>query len=306
MAEGGVAQVYDLRSEVPSGWTQTGLSASKSDGVNLYRIPSAQTELKFEAPVGDFVQYRYQIYSPNQAVTGTVSLNGKRLDVFIFPARKFQNREASGFTGVGQNSLKVDLSCAPALCDFATFHQYWTQVTLVPTRPPSTAVGLGVERWWLDAPDSLLSVTGTGPLQYDNANFLRFLTGKQVQIGWPTGTRVIDASLQVSADQPFRASFLVGGLLLEQLNGDALRTVAPTLNLVSYPQAKLLKVHVDCLRTPATPCARIYFTHVSAVPPVVAAPPDALTLLAGVMALLLALWGLTKLLGLQPQIRPTA
>jgi hypothetical protein len=291
---------------LPAGWTQTGLSSPKSDGVNLYRTPAAQTELKFRSPAGDFVQYHYQIYSPTQDVTGRVSLNGQQLDAFIFPAKKFKNREASGFTGADQNSLKVDLSCAPAPCDLAALHQYWTQVTLVPTRLPSTAVGLGVERWWLDAPDSPLSVTGTGPLQYDNANFFRFLTGKQVQIHWPAGTRVIDASLQVSADQPFRASFRADGRLLKQLTGDARKTVAPTLNLVASARAKQLTVQVDCLRTPVTPCARIYFTRVSAVPPAVAAAPSPLNLAIGIIALLLALWLVARLLHLFPQTRRAA
>lgn len=306
MAEGSAAQVYDLRSGLPAGWTQTGLSALKSDGANLYRTPAAQTELKFRSPAGDFVQYHYQIYSATQAVTGTVSLNGKQLDTFTFPAGQFQNHEASGFTGqagAGQNSLKVSLSCTPTPCDFAALHQYWTRMTLVPTRPPRTAVGLGVERWWLDAPGSLLKVTGTGPLLYDNVNFLRYVTGPQVQVSWPAGTRVIDASLQVAADQPFRVSFRADGHLFEEAVGDASRTVAPTLNLVASVWAKQLTVQVDCLKTPTTPCARLYFTRVSAVPPAVAAVPGPLSLVTGVMALLMALWLLARLLHLFPQTR---
>ncbi|WP_407541331.1 hypothetical protein Q0M94_08115 [Deinococcus radiomollis] len=306
MAEGGAARIYDLRIEVPAGWTQTGLSAPRSDGVNLYRTPAAQTELNFKAPAGDFVQYGYQLYSPAQAVTGKVSLNGQQIDSFTFPPSQFQTHDVSSFTRAGQNSLKVDLGCAPAPCDLTALHQYWTRVALVPARSPRTAVGLGVERWWLDAPGSLLSVTGTGPLLYDNVNFLRYLTGAQVQLSWPAGSRIIDASLQVAADQPFLASFRLDGVLLEQARGDARKTVAPTLNLVAFPQAKQLTVRVDCLKTPATPCARIYFTRVSAVPPTVAAPPDTMTFLTGVMAVLLALWLLGKLLRLLPQTRRAA
>ena len=293
------AQVHDLRTALPAGWTQTGLSAPQSDGVNLYRTPTAaQTILTFDAPAETYMQYRYQLYSPAQKVSGRVSLNGQLLDTFAFPVGRFQNREVSGFTRVGTNTLTVDLSCGSSACVLPTVQQYWTQVSLVPVRTPVMAVGLGVERWWLDAPGSLLSVTGTGTLRYDNVNFLRYLTGQQLRLSWPAGTRVIDASLQIAADQPFRATFLADGTVIKQIRGDALSTAAPTLSLVSRPGTTALTVKVDCLSTPALPCARMYFARVSAVPPAMAAPPGLSQLAVGGAVLLLLLTLLVLLLRL--------
>lgn len=293
------AQVYDLRAALPTGWTQAGLSAPKSDGVNLYRTPTAaQTTLSFTAPAGNYVQYRYQLYSPSQGVTGRVSLNGQPLDTFTFPVGQFQNREASGFARAGINTLTIDLSCGVSACALPAVQQYWTQLSVVSARAPVTSVGLGVERWWLDAPSSLLSVTGTGPLRYDNVNFLRYLTRRELRLSWPAGTRVIDASLQIAADQPFRATFLADGTAIKQIRGDASSTAAPTLSLVSRPGTTALSVKVDCLRTPALPCARVYFARVSAVPPSVAAPPTVSQLALGGVVLLLLLASLLMLLRL--------
>ena len=285
-----LAENYDLRTSVPNGWIQTGLSAPKTDSVNMYRTPTApESTLTFETLVSMYVQYRYQLYSPDQQMTGTVTLNGKTLDRFIFKAGQFQNREVSGFTQTGRNVLQVDVKCGDAACILPAIHQYWTQVELVVPRSPIDMVGLGVERWWLDAPGSALVSSGTGQLQYDGVNFLRYLTGQQFKVSWPEGTRPIDASLQVAADQPFRATFLVGDAVLVQLQGNAVTTVAPTLSLVKYSQARNLTVKVQCLKTPHTPCGRIYFTRVSAIPPFIAAPPTTLQLALGVMLLFAAL-----------------
>jgi len=291
----GSAHLYDLRASIPSAWIQTGLSAPKSDGVNLYRTPTAsRTVLTFITPDQMYVQYRYQLYSAAQVVTGHVSLNRQPIDTFAFPKGQFQNREVSGFSKVGTNTLSVDLDCGRAPCDLQTIQQYWTQVSVVPVRSPVTSVGLGVERWWLDAPGSLLTVNGTGALRYDNVNFLRYLTGNQLQLSWPEGTRVIDASLQVAADQPFRATFLADKKVIKQIRGDASQTAAPTLSLIGSPQARSLTVKIDCLTTPTLPCARIYFARASVVPPQLAAPPGftQLALGGGLLLGLLAALGL--------------
>ncbi|TDE85133.1 hypothetical protein [Deinococcus sp. S9] len=292
-------RLIDLRTAVPADWSLTGLSAPQWDGVNYYRAPSAPfSRLTFTTAAPRFVQFRYQLFAPEKAVTGRVFLNGHLLDTFTFPAGKFVNREATGYTRAGDNTLVVEYLCGSSVCRNVPLRQYWSQVTLAKTSRARTDVGLGIERWILDAPGSPLSVQGTGKLLFDNENYFRFVNKREFTLSWPKGTRVLDASFQVSADEPFRVTVRMDGQIVMQKRGDRTTSVAPTLSLVGYPRATSLQVQVDCLSRHQD-CARLYFTRASVVPPEVAAPPTLTTLLVTgglvLLVLLLLAWGLRLL-----------
>jgi hypothetical protein len=301
----GVARTYDLSLTLPAPWRLAGFSQAQSDGVNLYRTPTQdQISLTFLSPVRQFVQYSDQLFSPRQGVTAELLLNGQVQKQSALSASQYQDRTISGFTQIGENVLLGRFICRTS-CDWSAIRHYKAQLTLAPVRTSVTAVGLGVERWWLDAPDSPLRVEGTGPLRYDNVNFLRYLTGSEVRLSWPPGSRVIDADVQVAADQPFKTTFLIADKVIERAQGNASTTVAPTLSLVSMPGATALTMKVECLTTPDLPCARIYFTRVSAVPSALAAPPSTVQLLMGFTLLALALgllWRLLRLPGSQARM----
>ncbi|GAA5534871.1 hypothetical protein [Deinococcus aluminii] len=289
-------RLIDLRTAVPTDWSLTGLSAPQWDGVNFYRTPSApSSRLTFTTAAPRFVQFRYQLFAPETAVTGRVFLNGHLLDTFTFPAGEFVSREATGYTRAGDNTLILEYLCGSSVCRDVPIRQYWTQVTLATTSQARTDVGLGVERWTLDAPGSPLNVQGTGRLLFDNENYFRFVQGREFTLGWPEGTHVLDTSFQVSADEPFRVTARVDGQIVTQKRGDRTTSVAPTLSLVEHPRATSLQVQVDCLSSHKN-CARLYFTRASVVPPNVAAPPTPTALfMAGglvLLALLLLAWGL--------------
>lgn len=289
-------RLIDLRTAVPADWSLRGLSAPQWDGVNFYRAPSApSSRLTFTTAAPRFVQFRYQLFAPEKAVTGRVFLNGHLLDTFTFPSGEFVNRMATGYTRAGDNTLVLEYLCGSSICRNVPIRQYWTQVTLAKTSRARTDVGLGVERWTLDAPGSPLSVHGTGKLLFDNENYFRFVKEREFTLGWPKGTRVLDASFQVSADEPFRVTIRVDGQIVTQKRGDRATSVAPTLSLAEYPRATSLQVEVDCLSSHQD-CARLYFTRASVLPPEVAAPPAPMTLLTAVglalLALLLLAWGL--------------
>ncbi|MGI8748597.1 MAG: hypothetical protein ACR2J4_09665 [Deinococcus sp.] len=272
-----------------------GLSEPKWDGANVYRTPTApRSTLSFEAKGGQFLQYRYQLSSPKVAVRGRVSLGGEVLDTFTFPPGKYLTHELSSFAPSGRNVLTTELDCGPAACPLPELRQYRTRLSLVPARAPTATVAPGVERWWLDAPGSPLRGSGTGPPLYDGVNFLRAIGGSSFTLSWPAGTRPLDASVQLVADQPFRATFLVGDQVLLRRQGAPGAPVAPTVSLGGFPQARSLTVRVDCLKTPSIPCARAYFTRVSAFPPATSAPPPAaglaLSVIGGLLGLLLLGW----------------
>lgn len=289
-------RIVDLRTEVPSDWSLTGLSAPRSDGANFFRTPTAsQSVLTFATPEEQFVQYRYQLFSPNTPVTGRVLLNGRYLDTFTFPAGKFVNREVSGFTQVGANTLTVEYRCGEGDCRTVPINQYWTQLALAPAGTARREVGLGVERWTLDAPGSPLTVKETGPLLFDNANYFRFIQGDGFTLSWPLGTRVLDASFQVSANDPFRVTVGVDGQVVFQKRGDESSSVAPTISLVEHPAADSLQVQVDCL-TGQPGCARLYFARASVYPPEIRTAqvqvPEGLTVVLTFMVLAGLLWWL--------------
>lgn len=300
-------RVIDLRTEVPSDWTLTGLSAPRSDGANFFRTPVAsQSILRFSTPATRFIEYRYQLFSQTQAVSGRVSLNGQVLDTFTFPAGKFVNREVTGFTEAGANTLTVEYRCGSGSCQAVPVQQYWTQVKLVVPARPRTDVGLGVERWVLDAPGSPLTVRGTGPLRFDNENHFRFVQGQELTLAWPPGTRVIDASFQVSADGPFRVTTSVAGQVISRKRGDKATSVTPTFNLVKYPAAGSLQVQIDCL-TGAPDCARLYFARASVIPPEVNTSGGPFPVTVTILLALVGLVGLARWLRLLPPAsrRPT-
>lgn len=289
-------RVVDLRTEVPPDWSLTGLSGPRSDGANFFRTPTAsQSVLTFSAPDVQFVQYRYQLFSPDTSVTGRVSLNGWLLDTFAFPKGRFVNSEATGFTRAGANTLTVEYRCGEGPCAAVPIHQYWTQVTLAPTGTARRDVGLGVERWTLDAPGSPLTVRGTGKLLFDNENYFRYVQDQGFTLTWPLGTRVIDAAFQVSADGPFRVTTSVDGRVIAQKRGEKTVSVTPTLSLVKYSSATSLDVRVDCL-TGVPGCGRLYFARVSVVPPEVKtvreSPPGAVLVLLALLLLAALAWWL--------------
>lgn len=94
---------------------------------------------------------------------------------------------------------------------------------------PATArqgVGLHTERLVLNAPGTPLTVSGTGPLQFDGVNFLRRVTDRDIQLAWPEG-KLLNASLYVYAPQPFRVTTRVQGQVVDVQRGSKLKGCLP-------------------------------------------------------------------------------
>ncbi|MFC6749941.1 hypothetical protein [Deinococcus aquaticus] len=219
----------DLRTDVPAGWILAGLSEPKFDGVNYYRVPQAdRSTLTFTLDAAQFVELEYQLYSPVMAVTATAVLDGQPLGRRTFPAGKFELPERTGaFVNRGVHKLTMTYLCDHKPCTVPV-SQYWTQVRMVQPMPATArqGVGLHTERLVLNAPGTPLTVSGTGPLQFDGVNFLRRVTDRDIQLAWPEG-KLLNASLYVYAPQPFRVTTRVQGQVVDVQRGSKLKGCLP-------------------------------------------------------------------------------
>lgn len=294
------AQRFNLDQKLPVDWYLMGLSAPASDGANLYRKPTApRIVLMFETEASQFVQYNANLFTPAGVKGGSARfmLNGHPLSTFSLHSGHYQSQAVSGFSRVGTNHLVIDFRCE-ATCPLSTMRQYQTELILARPQTPSFPVGLGVERWWLDAPGSKLSSTGLGPILFDNANFVRYPVGNTFVLKWPPNTRILDLALRLNADQPFDAVFRVGADVVGKFHGNPSSPVVPTLSLTRFSRARSLEVQLDCAHSTSTVCARVYFTRVSVIPPKLAASPSPEQWLLGSFTLLLAIFLIWVLLGL--------
>ncbi|MDP9764009.1 hypothetical protein QO006_001434 [Deinococcus enclensis] len=280
--------LFDLRTEVPPAWNLSGLSAPRWDGVNYFRAPTApESSLTFPVELPQFMQFRYQVYSPETAVTGRVRLNGELLDTFVFPAGKFVTREVGAFIQPGKQRLTVEYRCGGEPCSGVPLNQYWTQVRLTNSAnlPSWQARGLGAGQWRADAPGSPLKISGTEPLLFDGINFYRRITQPDFQISWPPELRPLGVSFYVGSAEPVQVTVKLGDEVLFQGRSAAKAGLAPAISLVGRPEARSLTVRVDCQSGEAG-CANLYFNRLSSLTPV---SPPGLGGWAGPGALLLAL-----------------
>jgi hypothetical protein len=283
-------QVIDLGQELPKGWAQDGLSKPKSDGANAYRnLFKKDILFSFSLDQPMMMKYRYQLYSVDLGISVEVLLNGSKIDYFKFPPSKYENRQIVGFAQAGVNKLEMHVKCENIECDVKNIRQYFTQIVLSPYNPAIKDVGLGVQRWALDAPESLIHTTGTGPLIYDDDGVGRLIEKSVFTIVWPDKSKVLDASMRIISNQDVIIKFYSGNEFIRQYSGSAGLPLDIELSLINNPVAKDLKIHLACTKTPRSPCASVYFTRVSAVPAAIAAPSKTWQLGLGVILLLAAL-----------------
>ena len=259
---------YDLRSAVPEGWTLQGLTLPRFDGVNAFREPeSAQSRITFSTREAKFVQLRYQLYSPQTNVTGRVQLDGKTIGEKNFPKGKFvDNHEVGGFVNIGNHTLVLTYLCEGKPCR-TPISQYWTQVTLVRPSPVSGIedVGPGVVRWSLNAPNSLLKISGVSSALFDGGSYYQNVQQSSFQLSWPSGVKPLDVSFQLYAAQPFRATTRLNGQVVSVKRGDEKSGIISYISLVSFPTARNATVQIECLKT-GKACATLYFPRVSVMP----------------------------------------
>lgn len=285
--------LFDLRTEVPLSWTMSGLSAPRWDGVNYFRSPTAsESSLTFPVERPQFMQYRYQVYSPETAVTGRVKLNGEVLDTFVFPAGKFVTREVSAFVQPGQQRLTVEYRCGGESCSDVPINQYWTQIQSMPTDGILSweARGLGAGQWRADAPGSPLKLSGTEPLLFDGVNFYRRISQPSFQISWPPEVRPLGVFFYVGSAEPVQVTVKLGDEVLFQQKAAAKVGLSPAISLVDHPDARSLTVKVDCQSGEAG-CANLYFSRLSSLTPVFPLGPGELVGLGALLLVLLLLLG---------------
>lgn len=296
MAEQGQPEIklYDLTREIPSGVTLSGLSEPKFDGVNYFRQPTGSSHVGFRVTQPSFVQLEYQLYSPTSAITGRTSLNGQPLGPTTFPAGKFSSNSLLGqFVEPGHHQFTVTYSCTPACRE--PFSQYWTKLRVIEAsgQKPVEDVGLGVVRWNQYAPASSLQLQGTGPLGFDGVNFFRVVEARTFQLSWPAGTKVLNASFLVNANQNFKVITRLGQNVLSAKEGTSKRGVYTQVGLIDQDVAGGLNVEVKCLESPQKACATLYFPKIG----VQSSPPLWQTSVPGAalgafMLCALAWWGL--------------
>lgn len=307
MTQGGPpGQTVDLTRQVPPGWSVSGLSEAESDGVNLFRRPTApESRVVFTTDRPRLMLFRYQLSSGVSDVRAEVRLNGEKLGEQTFARGTFgEAEEVGGFSRAGQNTLSVRYTCMHKGC-LPSVQQYWTGVRL--TAPASErareAGSVGTELWWLDAPRSPLSVHGTSPLRHDGAHTYRRIQEKAFRLGWSEDARVLNAGFTVYGSEPFEVRALVGGKPVYSARGDAKVQVSPTVSLVPFSGTRALDVQVRCLQTQG-PCASLYFARLTVMTRPSIPLPLQWGLGAGLGLLLLALFA--RLLGLWSPRKPQA
>ncbi len=289
----GEHRAEDLNTSVPQDWSLSGFSSPQPEGDTHYRLPLAtQTALTFPTSEILYVQYRYQVHAPVTEVTGRVFLNGRLLDTYTFPKGRYTNRELGAFTHAGRNELTIEYQCGSTICKYGTVKQFWTRLTLTsPLRNEAqTDVGLGVEHWWLDAPQSLLTIQGTGPLVSDGTNYYRNVESNSFSLEWPKDIKPIDAFFEINAKEPFRVTTRVDDIVVSIKKGDQQTGVRPSVSLMAFPQASHINVQVDCLLG-TKGCGYLYFTRITVMQKPTAMASSGWLLAGGILLLLIsALW----------------
>lgn len=309
MTEASTFRQTDLRTAIPTYVIMGGLSSPHFDGVNFFRVPTAPiSTISFKSADKQFVQLEYQLYSPAIEVLGVLRLDGRELDHTTFPAGQFIPKVMAGaFISAGPHSFTLEYRCQDQPCD-APLSQYWTRLDQLPY-PDSVDrqdAGLGVERWWLNAPDSPLKITGAGPLYFDGTNFVRRLTDQEFELSWPHA-KALNASMWIYAPQSFRVTTRIGGEILSVQNGNKSQGVTSAVSLTGKSTSQSLTVRVDCLESGAVVggkagnadgalgCAFLYFPQVA----VLTAPPATAVQTGGAaVATLLLIAGLWRWFGL--------
>lgn len=296
-----VTVTTDLRTTVPAEWVLKGLSNPRSDGVNEFRVPDGATStFQFTAPGATFAELEFQLYSPVIAVTGTVLLDGREIGQKTFPAGTFvANQRSGGFVQAGRHELTIMYHCQNGPCTMP-ISQYWTQVRLTPARPNTARipVGLNTERWILNAPDSPLTVTGTGALRFDGVNYVQFIPGSGIQITWPESPALpLNATMQIYAPQAIKVTTTVASKVVSIQWGDASHAVLPVASLTADPGVRSVSVKVECVSKTAvnSGCAYLYFPQLSVMTP---SPHPINDVLGAAAAVILALLLLTRWLRL--------
>ncbi|MFC3602516.1 hypothetical protein [Deinococcus soli (ex Cha et al. 2016)] len=272
----------DLRTQVPVGWTLTGLSEPRFDGVNYYRaVQDNVSTVKFITDRAWFAEVEYQVYS-KQTVNVKASLDGVPIGQRIFPAGRFvQNEFAGAFVESGNHVLTLHYSCLEGPCR-SPISQYWTRIRLNEAGQLSSRrqAGLNVERWLLDAPDSLIQADGVGPLRFDGTNYLRPITDEKVQLFWPK-VDAINTTAYIYARQPIEVVTRVNGRIVGVERGDQTKGVSIAVPL-KRQESTGVSYTVRCLgNTGSTGCAYLYFPQVS----VATIPPAGLGVHLGAVAL---------------------
>ena len=255
----------DLTRQVPAGMELRGLSQPQSDGKNYYRTPlGQQSEVLFTAPAPAWAQFEYHLYSPGSAVTGQLLMDGQPLGEQLFPAGLNQQLAVQGsFVAAGRHTLTLVYRCLPA-CQEPPL-QYWTKLTLVEdprVQAAERGAGLGVQQLWLNAPQSVLDITGAAPMTFDGANFRRPLEQPSFTLTWPQDMRALNVGFTLNGSRPFRASVRIGDKVIDAEQGDEHRAVHLTESLVPYGGAHAVTVQVECLDG-GKGCASLYFPRVS-------------------------------------------
>lgn len=308
-------QTVDLSTSIPARWTLVGFSGVKSDGVNPFRVPAAATQVKFETAGPRYVRFQLQLWA-RQDITSRVSLDGKPLGEFHFPAGQFVNAYPSGFVGAGQHTLQFEQSCAQS-CEI---HQYHAEAKIYATETASRPVGYKAQGWWLNAPDVLLQFNGLSAIQFDGTNFYRAITTLQpATIVMPAGVRPTNLHYLPQNDKGgFKLHWTAEGKpLAVRVDGerptewatprhDALQNVpliTPTL-----PQS--VQVRVEC-QGGGSAClpVRLYWTQLTGVPiqkglTDLSAPKQALSVGLAALVCVLAAWLLRPWQGRQDSQGP--
>ena len=296
----------DLSAQVPPGWSLSGFSSSRSDGVNLYRVPQPISEIRFSTPGSRYVSFTYQLFSPKQAVRASVKLDDQPLGQFNFPAGQFVTVLPGGFVGAGQHLLRFEQVCDAA----CPINQYHAAVKLVAAPPVRQKLGLGAVRWTLDSVQPRLLSTALSASQFDGSNFFRSLDQlSPATLTFPKGVQASDLrTFSVSDVGAYRLSWKTRDGQALPIRTERTGAFWPKSQLTeqSLPlvgrAASGLSVQVECAAGGAT-ClpVRLYWTELSSLAPgsgLLGSGPGQFSLpkLAGSVLLLLVLLAVFALL----------
>lgn len=262
----------DLSTQIPPGWSLSGFSAPRSDGVNPYRVPQPVSEIQFSTPGPRYVSFTYQLFSPNQSVQASVTLDGQSLGQFTFPPGKFVTVLPGGFVGAGKHVLHFEQGCVSA----CAINQYYAGIKLVAAPPVRQSVGLGAARWTLDSVKSPCSSSGLSAAQLDGANLFRSLSDLQAAtLTLPKGVQASDLrTFSVSDVGAYRLRWTSGNGQVLPLRTERTAAFWPksqlteqSLPLVGHP-ANNLSVQVECAAG-GTAClpVRLYWTELTSLAP---------------------------------------
>jgi len=255
----------DLRTQVPVGWTLTGLSEPRFDGVNFYRaVIDNQSALTWHSDRSEFIQIDYQIYSDVERINTLLLVDGHRVSARKFAAGRFEIPESTGFfLPPGRHTLAIRYTCSNDACK-APIRQYWTSLRI--HEDGKTAwqqqVGVYAQRWSLDAPNSPLTIKGVGGLQFDGLNYVRPIIDKEVSFSW-NARKPLNTSIYVAANQDFRVTTVLGGQEVSVKEGSSKQWIKSEASL-THTGLQSVTFRIECLDNPKTTnCAYLYFPQVT-------------------------------------------